>query len=197
MMELMPIPAIILAAGESRRLGRPKQLVRMGGETLLDRTFRIVREAGAFPILVVLGANQEAILGKSTFESARVVSNPNWRTGFSSSICAGIHALQELLPAPEAAMILVCDQPGLSTEHLLRLLYAHTSCGHAKIVASYYAGVAGIPAIFPAHFFPALLSLRADTGARSLLRDPRNPIETIPFEQGEWDIDAPTDLLGL
>jgi molybdenum cofactor cytidylyltransferase len=187
----MTIPAIILAAGASRRLGRPKQLVRIGDETLLGRTLRVVTESGASPIFVVLGAHREIISASVDLIGAQVVVNPDWEQGMASSIQAGVAALVYRLPLADSVLLLVCDQPRLTAQHLCQLVAA---TGDGAIVASAYAGIAGIPAVFPAGEFSKLLGLRGDVGARSLLRNPDGRLLTVEFEGGDVDVDTPTDL---
>ena len=190
----MRVPAIILAAGASRRLGQPKQLVRIAGEGLLARTLRIVREAECEPVLVVLGAHREEIAAVVDLSEVEVILNPDWEQGIATSIQAGIRALQGVDPDSNAAFILVCDQPRLTAEHLRKLVDAHVRAGEQAIVASGYAGTSGIPAIFPASQFTSLLALRGDAGARQLLRTPGNFLVTVEFQEGEIDIDTPSDL---
>lgn len=190
----MPVPAIILAAGASRRLGQPKQLVRIAGETLLARTIRVVSEAGANPVLVVVGANRGSIVENVDLSRVRVVVNPDWEQGIASSIHAGIESLLRLTPKADAAMILVCDQPKLTADHLKLLIDRFEEAEEPSIASSRYAGIAGIPAIFPASKFARLLALEGDTGARFLLRNPESPMLSVDFAGGEADIDTPEDL---
>ena len=190
----MPVPAIILAAGASRRLGQPKQLVRVAGEALLARTVRVVLEAGAEPVLVVLGANRESIAACVDLDRVQVVTNVVWEQGIASSIVAGVESLQRLRPDADAAMILVCDQHQLGVGHLQLLIAGYREAAGPAVVASRYAGIAGIPAIFPASHFPRLLALEGDVGARFLLRDPQSPMILVDFAGGEKDIDTPEDL---
>jgi molybdenum cofactor cytidylyltransferase len=190
----MPVPAIILAAGASRRLGQPKQLVRMGDETLLGRTIRLVIASGSGPVFVVLGAHREAITDEVDLTSVHAVFNSDWEQGIASSIRAGILALQQELPGAAAALLLVCDQPRLTAEHLRGLAAVFDERSEPAIVASAYAGIAGIPAIFPASEFEALLDLRGDEGARRLMRNPRCSLETVSFDGGEVDVDTLADL---
>jgi molybdenum cofactor cytidylyltransferase len=193
----MTVPAIILAAGVSRRLGQPKQLVRIAGETLLARTIRVVRDSGAHPILIVLGAHRDAIQAAVDLSEARVVVNPTWEQGIATSIHVGIGAAQELVPDATAMLLLVCDQPKLTAEHLRALIAIHERAAEPTIVASAYAGIAGIPAIFPASQFSRLFSLQGDAGARYLLRNPDCALIAVPFIGGEIDLDTPSDLAAL
>jgi molybdenum cofactor cytidylyltransferase len=191
----MTMPAIILAAGASRRLGQPKQLVRIAGETLLDRTIRMVRDSGAGPALVVLGAHQDAIQSIVDLAEVRSIINPNWEQGIATSIHAGISAAQELGAA--AVLLLVCDQPRLTAEHLRGLIAAHDKAPPPTIAASAYAGISGIPAIFPASQFPHLLALQGDAGARHLLQNPDCAMLSVSFTGGEIDLDTLSDLANL
>jgi molybdenum cofactor cytidylyltransferase len=190
----MTVPAIVLAAGASRRLGQPKQLVRVAGETLLAYTLRIAREATSEPILVVLGARQEEIAANVDLSHVNVATNPDWEQGIASSIRAGIRALMDLDPDASAVLFLVCDQPRLTADHLRSLIEAHEQAGEPAIVASHYAGATGIPAIFPAGQFANLLALKGDAGARYLLRNTGCAVVEVEFSGGEADIDTPSDL---
>lgn len=188
------MPAIILAAGASRRLGQPKQLVRIAGETLLARTIRVVREAGADPVLVVLGANRKSIADAVDLRAVQVVANADWEQGIASSIRAGIESLLHLKSDAKGAMILVCDQPKLTADHLKLLIDRFEEAKEPSIASSRYAGITGIPAIFPASQFARLLELKGDTGARFLLRNPECPMLSVDFAGGEADIDTPEDF---
>jgi molybdenum cofactor cytidylyltransferase len=193
-LDAMPVPAIILAAGASSRLGQPKQLVQIDGDTLLARTIGVASESGAEPVVVVLGANAERIRDLVDMERAHAVINQDWEQGIASSIHAGIESLLRLNSLTEAVLLLVCDQPRLTAGHLRALIEGHSRAHRGTIVASRYEGVAGVPAIFPASQFPGLLALRGDSGAKSLLRNPACPMVEIEFSGGEIDVDTPFDL---
>jgi CTP:molybdopterin cytidylyltransferase MocA len=182
----MPTAAIILAAGASTRLGEPKQLLHIGSETMLARTIRIVREAGCTPIIVVMGAHAETIrehLGFETERETEIVLNPDWQQGMATSIRTGIATV----PPGHDAVIVTCDMPAVTPEHLRELMHS----GNGQIsVASDYEGRHGVPAYFPASSFSALTQLTGDQGARDLLLDS----SAIPLPGGELDIDTPADL---
>ena len=193
----MPIPAIVLAAGGSLRLGQPKQLLMHRGETLLERSVRLAGEAGADPIFTVLGAHFEIICAAVPFSNAIQVLNNRWEQGIAGSIQAGLQALDAHAPAPSGALLLACDQPRLTAAHLRALLGAFAAQTAPAIVASSYAGVLGVPAAFPRAVFPDLRALRGDKGARSLLAMPPCSLIAIEFGGGEVDIDLPADLSEL
>ena len=177
------VAAIILAAGASTRLGEPKQLVTLAGERLLERAIRIAREAGCAPVIAVLGSDAQRIADECTLTGAQVIVNETWSEGMAASIRAGVRAIRYLA---DAAIVMTCDQPAVTSEHLKQLM----AIGLADTVASHYDGRAGVPACFPATCFDDLLSLRGDAGARHLLAS----AQTINLPQGGLDIDTPSAL---
>jgi molybdenum cofactor cytidylyltransferase len=193
----MSVAAIILAAGESRRLGRPKQLLTYRGETLLNRAIRIASEAGASPVLAVLGAHFEAMMASIQSPHVLPIHNDHWRQGMGSSIEAGMRALGVCAPEAAGVLLMSCDQPRLNADHLRVLLAAFSSEPSPVIVASSYAGIHGVPAIFPPETFAELSALRGEKGARSIIERAPFPVVAIEFEGGELDIDAPDDLTKL
>jgi molybdenum cofactor cytidylyltransferase len=168
--------AIILAAGSSRRLGRPKQTVLLSGESLLDRTIRIATEADLSPVFVVLDPRLNLQPNGCT-----VVPNPDAQQGIAFSIRRGIAAASKAT----GVVLMTCDQPAVTAAHL------RTLCEQPEVpTGSGYAGKIGIPAYFPAASFDALLQLQGDTGARDLLRSAR----VIQTEALAFDIDTEEDL---
>lgn len=190
---MQALPAVILAAGSSSRLGQAKQLLLLDGETLVQRAIRVAHEAGASPVFVVLGAHSEAIRAGIEGTVARIVVNEDWREGMATSICAGVGAMEEESPDSVGVLLMLCDQPSVTVEHLRRLMQEFFAARDAAI-ASVYAGKRGTPAVFPRTAFAELLALRGDKGARGLLGDPARRVIEIPLEGGEVDIDLPEDL---
>lgn len=189
------IPAIVLAAGASTRLGQPKQLLSIpefASETLLDRTARLAREAGAAPVFVVLGARAKDIETKAQLQHCTVLSNPEWWEGMASSLRLGVRTVMESCPSASGVLVMVCDQPALSVEHLLKLVAAHRDTPEIP-TASHYAGRYGVPVVLPRAMFPAVLRLTGDQGARAILQQAAQ-INSIEFIRGEWDVDRPEDL---
>ena len=152
------IPAIVLAAGASRRLGQPKQLLKLDGETLVERAVRLANEAGAAPVIAVLGAHYQAIRAAVALEGAIHILNDEWEQGIASSIRAGIDALDAIAREASGVLILSCDQPRLTAGHLRALIQEFTVHNEPTIVASAYAGVHGVPAVFPREAFGNLLA---------------------------------------
>lgn len=173
---------MVLAAGASTRLGRPKQTLEFGGESLVERAVRVAEEAGCAPIIVVI--NSESDFGDRLQQrGCRIVVNENAAQGMAWSIRWGIRFAQAL--NAQGAIIMTCDQPGLRHEHLLAL-----SDDADVITGSEYAGKVGVPAYFPRYAFDALQLLEGDAGARELLRG----VKSIPQEELALDIDTEEDF---
>ena len=188
------IPAIVLAAGASTRLGQPKQLLRLPGahESLLEHTLRVARAAELQPVFVVLGAQAEAIAAATNLQGATALRNPEWQEGMASSIRCGLRAVQEEAPEATGVLLLVCDQPALTSEHLRAMLAVHRAQPEA-IVASHYAETFGVPLLAPRTLFSCLATLTGDRGARALLQNPRLQVTGIDFPRGAWDVDRAGD----
>jgi molybdenum cofactor cytidylyltransferase len=193
----MPVAAIVLAAGASRRLGQPKQLLMLGGETMIERVIRLANKSGATPVIAVLGAHHELIREAIRSDNFTPVINSAWEQGISTSIKAGLAAVEDSLPQTTGALVLACDQPRLSAGHLRAMLEVFDAQAAPAIVASAYKGVLGVPAIFPREVFAELRALRGDKGARALLMQPPCPLVAQPFPGGEIDIDLPADRFHL
>lgn len=179
----MKVAAIILAAGASTRMGQPKQLLKLGGVRLLERAVDVAAQAGCEPVVVVLGASADEILAECALDQATVVINPEWCEGMAASIRRG---LRQVDGQCDAALLMVCDQPAATSDHLRKLVDRCTELP----VASSYAGRRGVPACFPASYFGELLMLCGDAGARHLLES----APAIELAGGELDIDTPLTL---
>lgn len=180
-MRAVSVAAIVLAAGASRRLGRPKQTLDINGESLLARAVRLANAAGLSPVfIVVANATMKEAISPG---HATVLLNPGASEGIASSIRIGIAAAMSA--DVEGAILMTCDQPALTVDHLHSL-----STERDAICGSSYSGTIGIPAYFPASKFESLLALRGDRGARSLLHN----AHSIPAEALSLDIDTEKDL---
>lgn len=189
------IAVIILAAGASARMGKPKQLLEYNGTTLLGYAIKQAKAVSPL-IVVVTGAMHDEISGAIDQTGIMVAYNPEWQTGMASSIHSGLKALENHLEIT-GAMIMLCDQPLITPEHLRALYQAFTGHQYQKIVVTAYQGVYGVPAIFPKPVFAELLQLTGDEGARKLLRGNEAGIISIPFNGASLDIDTPEDYRNI
>jgi molybdenum cofactor cytidylyltransferase len=187
---------ILLAAGSSGRLGRPKQLLPFRGKILLQHLLDEATATAAFSVLVVLGAEAEKIKLQLGAGSYQVVWNEAWKEGMASSIRCGINALLEIHPAAEAAILMTCDQPFVTTALLDELMQTQVKSGK-KIVTSMYDTITGPPALFHQSLFSELLQLKGDMGARNITITHAGEMATVSFPQGAIDIDTASDYSNL
>jgi molybdenum cofactor cytidylyltransferase len=187
------IAAIILAAGESARLGRPKQLLPFRGRSLLRHVIDCATEGGCDPVLVVLGARAEEMRAELEGSAAQRVLNAAWRQGIGSSVRTGVAAVRQRWPAASAVLLLTCDQPRI-TPQLVRRICDRFDRADARIVACEYAGTIGVPALFERSLFPELLALPGTTGAKPVLEAHPTEVVRLAWPDGAEDIDRPEDL---
>ena len=150
--------ALILAAGESSRLGQPKQLIQFRGKSLLHRIVDAAKKARCSPTVVVIGSDREEVERELKAEGAIIVENENWRLGIGTSIRAGVRVLIDNVPDVEAIVLLVCDQPAVDARTIARLITLREKTKRA-IVASRYAHTLGVPALFDRSCFQDLLAM--------------------------------------
>jgi molybdenum cofactor cytidylyltransferase len=183
---------IVLAAGASTRLGEPKQQLVYKGKTLLQHALDTAVESMAEVVVLVLGANAELIKNGITNKEVAIVYNNNWQEGMASSIHAGITELQKLRPNVDDVILMLCDQPYVSSSLLDYLIFQKQSTS-TPIVACSYNNTIGPPALFDNTYFPELLALKGQEGAKKLLMKYHQHVFAIPFDEGAIDIDTLDD----
>ena len=157
---------IILAAGASSRLGQPKQQLQYQQQTLLQHAISAAKGVAHATVVVVLGANHELIL-QGLDKDIQTVYNPDWEQGMSSSLKAGLRALQEYSPTIENVILMLCDQPFVTSD-LLGQLIAKKSEDENTIVACTYQGTVGTPVLFGKAYLAELLVLEGEGGAKKI-----------------------------
>lgn len=188
------VGAVVLAAGGSTRLGRPKQLLVWQGSTLIRRAVNAAADAGCASAVVVVGAVREAIEAELRETEAAIAFNPDWPLGLGTSIRCGVQHLINRHRPLDALVVLTCDQP-LVDASVLASLIAQWRETRAAMVASRYQETVGIPALFDRSCFDDLLRLPDESGAKSLLQSQSKKVAEIPFAGGALDLDTPADLL--
>jgi molybdenum cofactor cytidylyltransferase len=190
------VGAVILAAGSSSRMGRPKQLLRFGGETLLRRAALAALEAGCEPVVVVTGAHAEQTRGELRGLGVLEVENLRWETGMGSSVRAGVEALLEAQAEAAAVVLMLCDQPLVNADVIAALVAAHRETGR-ETVASQYGESYGVPALFGRTLFDELTRLEGHAGAKQVIKRHASQAHLVPFPGGELDVDTPDDFSRL
>lgn len=194
---------IILAAGNSSRLGRPKQLLPYRGRTLIGYLVDEAAVAGLSPIVVVTGAVDlsAALAGRR----AEMVENPGWSSGMASSIVSGVSAVtgaemsggnSKIGQEVESVIIAACDQPHVTAGLFRRLVATWVNMGKGIVVCS-YAGTTGIPVMFDRRYFPDLLALSGAEGAKKVVQRFAPDVAEVIFEAGAIDIDTEEDYARL
>lgn len=186
------VGTILLAAGGSSRLGRPKQLLQVQGQSLVQHSVATATNAGLGPVIVVLGASAAAIAKEVQHPGVHTVVNEAWQEGMAASIRCGLAHLQQLAPKVTAVILMVCDQPYVSADLLKNLVAAHHQTGKPVVTCS-YGDTFGPPTLFQKTLFPHLLRLAGDVGARAILREHADDVAAIPFAEGVVDIDTERD----
>ncbi len=182
---------IILAAGASKRLGTPKQQLPFQNKSLLQNVVHAARQCD-MPTVVVLGAFATQIREQLVSEKVHTVVNPNWPAGMGGSIHTGLQHLLRIAPHVSNALLLLCDQPFITTA-LLEEMFALKDSSGKPMVACTYGDSTGTPALFGKSFFPQLLALNGQEGAKKILLQHREQVATVDFPQGAVDIDTSGD----
>lgn len=190
---MSPTIALVLAAGASRRLGRPKQLIDWRGAPLLQR---VVDAVAAWPVdgvAVVLGAYEEEILAAVVFGEALVVLNPEWEEGIASSLRVGLDAVARDGRA-ERVFVVLGDQPGIPPEVPEGLLEGMERSGKPAVIPK-YRYQRGNPVLVSRFLWPRLMSLEGDAGAARLLQAHPEWVHEVRFDHPlPRDVDTPQDL---
>jgi CTP:molybdopterin cytidylyltransferase MocA len=182
---------VVLAAGGSRRLGQPKQLLSVLGEPLLRRVVRMAADAEPDHLVVVLGSSAYECVAVIKDCDADIVVNPFWECGLAGSVRLGVERAEE--KGADAVLLLLADQPCLDSEVIRRFL-VRANGQTDLIVAAGYDGVLGAPMMFGSDWFAQLKKLEGDQGARGLVPKEAGRVEIIDWSEGAIDVDTPEDL---
>ncbi len=207
------VPLILLAAGESRRMGTPKQLLSYQGNSLIRHAVTEVVKSNCDRIIVVLGANSDATprrrkaQGNAHQDSDRILTeisdlpicvtyNTQWQQGMSTSIATGIKALLQMKVNFEAIIVALADQPFITAQVYNRLMERYCQ-NQLKAVASNYSDTLGVPALFDVTLIPELLKMKQKGGAKQLLNQYSDRAFNLDLPEAAVDIDTPADYQKL
>lgn len=185
---------LILAAGNSSRMGKTKQLLPYKNATLLEWAIEQAQKSVVKNVFCLLGANKEVIEKQLTSNAIETIYNPNYKDGLSTSIVKGIEFL--LNYNFDSVLIMLADQPHVTSEYLNSLIEASKN-NPSKLIASNYQGSVGVPAIFPKNYFNDLLDLKGDKGAKNFLLQQNNNVIKVNSTQNLLDIDTSEDYQHL
>lgn len=187
------IGAIVLAAGASTRMGRPKQLLRIDGTPMIVRVVSAAMGSPLWPIVVVVGSSGVEVRAELARLPVLIAENSAWIEGMASSLRTGVATLQSFSRSLDGALVALCDQPAFTRSTIARLLQSAPSPLAARIVASRYQGRLGAPALFGRKYFDALSSLSGEAGARQVIATANEAGHVIPVDMPElaFDLDTP------
>ena len=184
---------IVLAAGNSSRMGSPKQLLVYQEKTFLERIIDTALEIfDPNKIVLVLGARHHEISSVIKNKNIQIVINENWESGMASSIHAGMKTMSDIFPEMKRCFISVCDQPYLTRDLFVEMLQLQETSSKEIVVAK-YADTIGVPALFSKKYFKPLRELTGEQGAKKIIQQNMSDVECFEFEQGAVDIDTPSD----
>ncbi len=185
---------IILAAGNSSRMGEPKQLMMYNNKTFLQHIIGESKNALLDPVICVTGYQSDLISESISGMQVSIVYNEHWSEGMGSGISAGIKQL--LCSDVDSVILTVSDQPHVSSDLFLTMLEMKARSGK-RIVASSYAGTLGTPVLFSKEYFKQLKSLNGNQGAKNIVKINLPDVCSVEFEKGNIDIDTKEDYKNL
>ncbi|WP_036484892.1 NTP transferase domain-containing protein [Myxosarcina sp. GI1] len=193
-MNCIRVGLILLAAGESKRMGTPKQLIEYNRRSLIRHTVEVAIASDCHPIIVVLGANRDRIIPEISNLPVNICHNRQWQKGMSSSIAVGIEALAK--SEIDAVIVALADQPLINT-NVYNQLVKHYQTSKQPAIASAYNHTLGVPALFDRTLFAELIDLQGQGGAKKLLKRYSQPKFNLAVPEAAIDLDTPEDLQHL
>jgi molybdenum cofactor cytidylyltransferase len=183
---------VILAAGASTRMGRPKQLLPLNGQPLLLHTIDEALSTSVSDVVVVLGSDPDTYKDLLETYPVDLIVNDTWRNGIGSSIKTGLISIKEKAKGLDAILILVGDQPAISFEYLCRMINTFQNSS-TNLIASGYSDTYGVPALFGREFFQEIMNIEDGEGAKAILRKHEHQLTVLECPEGAVDIDTPQD----
>jgi len=188
------IAIVVLAAGASKRMGEPKQLLKWGDSTLINYSIDSVSKVNLNEIIVVLGAHFELIKNDIKNSKVTILYNQNWEMGLGTSIA---FAVQYLKLKVDGVMFVLCDQPFITADFLKEMISKFQPHKNQILATSYGNGQYGVPVLFDKYYFEELSHLNDDYGAKQLLNKYQFQVETLVSPNENMDLDTKQDYTNL
>lgn len=173
-----------------------KQLLEFRNTSLLQHALDTARSSNAGKVFCVLGANFETITEQIHTNGAVILNNKNWLDGMGSSLAYGVNKILEQENDCDGILVMLADQPLITTDYLNSMLKAFSK-NEKQIIVSNYGQKNGVPALFSKDFFPQLINLKGDQGAKNIIQENENLIISLPARAMLFDIDTKEDYLKL
>lgn len=191
--ESVHVGIVLLAAGGSERMRKPKQLMPFRGRSLVRVAGDTAVESGCRPVVTVVGKASDKVIWKLAGLPIIMAENKRWQEGQAGSLRLGVSVAYNAAPDLDALIVMVCDQPLLTTDHIRGLI--DTYMGSEKtIVAASYDGTRGVPVLFDRKYFSELIALEGEGGARSMLDEYADEVAEVDMPEAAFDVDTPEDL---
>lgn len=184
------IAVLILAAGASSRMGQPKALLPWGGTTVMGHLLDELKAAGLSDITLVSGAHHEELKKGLEQKDVRLVYHKGWEAGMGSSLRKGVQFTSESFPQKRGLLILLSDQPLISSDYFKEMVAAFQAHPD-RIIATSYGESAGVPALFPSEFWPAMARVADNRGAKALIRSHHEDCVLLDAGAAVTDMDTP------
>jgi molybdenum cofactor cytidylyltransferase len=188
------VAAVVLAAGSSTRMGRNKLLLELGGETLVRRAARAALEAGADPVVVVLGHDEPRVRAELAGLPCATVVNPDHAEGAGTSVRAGVRQAADA--GADALVVVLADMPFVTAEMIAALVRRYRE-ERPPLVASHYGEVQAPPTLYDRSLFDELLTIPGERCAKMVVRRHRDRAAVVAWPEAALrDIDVPEDYEG-
>ncbi len=189
----MNIGVVILAAGESKRMGVPKQILPIFGVPMLKYLVDEVLDTEAHPVTVVVGANKTKIVPLLENIPIGIIDNPNWQKGMGSSIKMGLVGSYLITKGFDGLIFMTSDMPFVNAEVINKLINTAIEFPNKTIIASKYAGTLGIPVLYKKERFEDILDMKPEHGAKQFFNKYPDEIVSLDFDLGAIDLDTKED----
>ncbi|MEA1785348.1 nucleotidyltransferase family protein [Arenibacter sp. GZD96] len=187
---------LILAAGNSSRMGSVKQLLPWKNGTLLENAIQQATASHANEVIVILGAHAEKIKKNKPIHGVKYLENKNWASGLGTSIAFGVQYIQNHPNKPKGVLLMLADQPLVNTAFLNEMMLRFEEAPNS-IIATKYKNRYGVPALFSPDYFRELAMLHDDFGAKMIIENYKDRILAMKSAGKTADIDSPEDYVRL